>query len=248
MALDYYEASLFETIPVLYAEIALALNAEFPDDELASISDLPIVLQFGSWIGGDRDGNPFVTASTTAESMAMARQLVLDRYLVMLQNTFEQLASSTQQAPVSAALRARLDGYLGQLRQAGQNAIEQRFPHESVRLLISCIMLRLGGTPHVRAGLFLPPALTPYTAAQLLEDLTILRESLVEHRGRRLAELLIDPLLVEVRTCRLHLQTLDIRQHARVHEAAVEELSAWAKTHSGAGSLQLPPGAHAADR
>ncbi|HZL26617.1 MAG TPA: phosphoenolpyruvate carboxylase, partial [Acidobacteriaceae bacterium] len=148
MALDYYEASLFDTIPVLYAEVASALEAEFPSSSgQSSIAALPIMLQFGSWIGGDRDGNPFVVAKTTAESLAMARQLVIARYLSRLQNTFQQLASSTQQAPVSAELQTRLDTYLEQLRRAGDTALEQRFPHEFVRLLISCIMLRLGGGP-----------------------------------------------------------------------------------------------------
>jgi phosphoenolpyruvate carboxylase len=246
MALDYYEASLFETIPVLYAEIASALEAEFPSgsDSAGSIADLPIVLQFGSWIGGDRDGNPFVVAKTTAESLAMARQLVLERYLALLQNTFQQLAASTQQVPVSSELRTRLDAYLEQLRRAEDIALEQRFPHESVRLLISCIMLRLGGGPttSVQRAPSVRPALPPYNnATELLDDLRILRDSLVENRGRRLAEMLIDPLLLEVRTCGLHLQTLDIRQHARVHAVAVEELSAWANSHSAANaSLQLP--------
>src|SRR6185312_10216722 len=139
MALDYYEASLFDTIPVLYAEVASALDAEFPSaDKEGSIAALPIMLQFGSWIGGDRDGNPFVVAKTTVESLAMARQLVVERYLSRLQNIFQQLASSTHQAPVSSALRARLDAYLEQLRRAGDTALEQRFPHEFVRLLISC--------------------------------------------------------------------------------------------------------------
>jgi phosphoenolpyruvate carboxylase len=84
--------------------------------------------------------------------------------------------------------------------------------------------------------------LPPYNnATELLDDLRILRDSLVENRGRRLAEMLIDPLLLEVRTCGLHLQTLDIRQHARVHAVAVEELSAWSTSHAASGpSLQLP--------
>ena len=247
MALDYYEASLFDTIPVLYAEIASALEAEFPSgnrDGATSIAALPIMLQFGSWIGGDRDGNPFVDAKTTADALAMAHQLVVERYLSRLQNTFQQLASSTLQAPVSAELRARLDAYLEQLRRAGDTALEQRFPHEFVRLLISCIMLRLGGGPttSVQRAASVRPALPPYdNAAELLDDLRILRDSRFENRGRRLAEMLIDPLLVEVRTCGLHLQTLDIRQHARVHAVAVEELSAWANDHSAIGSsLQLP--------
>jgi phosphoenolpyruvate carboxylase len=247
MALDYYGASLFDTIPVLYAEIASAIDAEFPPADgvgTASIADLPIVLQFGSWIGGDRDGNPFVTAKTTLDSLAMARNLIVDHYLSLLQNIFEQLASSTQQAPVSDALRARLDAYSEQLRRVGDTALAERFPKESMRLLISCMMLRLGGEPStsVQRTATTRSVLEPYTSAtQLLDDLTILRDSLLENRGRRLAELLIDPLLMEVRTCGLHLQTLDIRQHARVHDAAVEELSAWANSHApGNAALQLP--------
>src|SRR5207244_1719535 len=61
MALDYYEASLFDTLPVLYAEVTAALEAEYPGEH-AAMAELPQLVSFGSWIGGDRDGNPFVTA------------------------------------------------------------------------------------------------------------------------------------------------------------------------------------------
>src|SRR5580704_12968798 len=231
MALDYYESSLFDTLPVLYTEIAAAVAAEYPKqapDEVTNICDLPELIRFGSWIGGDRDGNPFVTPEATREALGMAHSLLLSHYRRRLQNIFEQLASSTQQVPVSAELRKLLDRYLKQLRTAGQDALEQRFPHESVRLLIACIMMRLGATPQSAVPVPANPALTLYTRpAELLDDLATLRRSLVEHRGHRLAEMLIDPLLMEVRTYGLHLQTLDIRQHARVHAAAVEEISAW---------------------
>src|SRR5205807_10499634 len=70
--------------------------------------------------------------------------------------------------------------------------------------------------------------------------LTVLRNSLVDNSGHRLAEMLIDPLLMEVRTYELHLQTLDIRQHARVHAAAVAEISAW-QAATTSQSLALPP-------
>ncbi|HZL26104.1 MAG TPA: phosphoenolpyruvate carboxylase, partial [Acidobacteriaceae bacterium] len=110
--------------------------------------------------------------------------------------------------------------------------------------LISCIMLRLGGGPttSVQRETSAKPALPQYdNATELLDDLSILRDSLAENRGRRLAEMLVDPLLVEVRICGLHLQTLDIRQHARVHAVAIDELSAWANSHSASNSsLQLP--------
>jgi phosphoenolpyruvate carboxylase len=249
MALDYYETSLFDTLPVLYSEVAAALAAEYPDakkdSQPVAISKLPQLVSFGSWIGGDRDGNPFVISEVTRDSLAMAHNLLLTHYRRRLQNVFEQLGSSIQQVPVSAEVTALLDCYLDKLRAAGQTAVEQRFHYEHLRLLIACIMMRLGATP--QSGLPLPadPALKPYTrAADLLSDLTILRASLAENRGHRLAEMLIDPLLIEVRTYGLHLQTLDIRQHARVHATAMAEISAWqAPTGATAltSELHLPP-------
>lgn len=240
MALDYYEASLFDTLPVLYTEVAAAIEAEYPDEKIP-IAELPQLVRFGSWIGGDRDGNPFVTPETTKESLAMANSLLLNHYRRRLQNVFEQLGSSTQQVPVSQDLLTLLERYLTQLRTAGQTALEERFHFEYLRLLIACILMRLGGTPQSSVPLPSNPALAPYTqAAELLSDLTVLRSSLMENRGERLVEMLIDPLLIEVRTYGLHLQTLDIRQHARVHAAAVAEIAGCAETSADCSTLRLP--------
>ncbi len=243
MGLDYYDASLFSTIPVLYTEIASALDEAFPTAlGKTSLHELPIVLRFGSWIGGDRDGNPFVTAETTAEAVEMARDLLKRYYLAQLLVVFDQLASSTQQAPISQALEQRLAEYLEHLRASGHTAFAERFPFEAVRLAIACITLRLGGTPpvsmHRNLALADGARLPLYNnASELLDDLTILRASLHENHGERLAELYIDPLLLAVRTFGLHLHTLDVRQHARVHQAAVDEISDW---HKGSEGLQLP--------
>jgi phosphoenolpyruvate carboxylase len=235
MALDYYEASLFATLPALYSEIAAALDAEFPLEgptpEPTQLSSLPMVVRFGSWIGGDRDGNPFVTAETTAMSLAMSRDLLLEYYLKRLRALFDELATSTHQASISWALRLRLDEYLTELRAGGHPTPADRFPNEAVRLQLACITLRLGGAPPstMQRNMTLPAtaALPRYAnAAGLIEDLTLLRQSLAENHGKRLAELFLDPLLLAVRTFGLHLQTLDIRQHAKVHTAALEELAA----------------------
>jgi len=249
MALDYYESSLFDTLPVLYSEVAAALTAEYPTEpntnsSATCLAELPQLVTFGSWIGGDRDGNPFVTPQATRDALAMAHSLLLTHYRRRLQNVFEQLGSSTQQVPVSVEVQSLLDRYLTQLRTAGQTALEERFHFEYLRLLIACIMMRLGATPQSSVPLPPNPALSPYTrAADLLADLTVLRDSLLQNRGPRLAEMLIDPLLLEVRTYGLHLQTLDIRQHARIHAAAIEELTAFQPaTNPGtsAPSLHLP--------
>jgi phosphoenolpyruvate carboxylase len=240
MALDYYEASLFDTLPVLYAEVAAAIEAEYPELNIP-IADLPLLVSFGSWIGGDRDGNPFVTSQTTTESLAMAQGLLLNHYRRRLQNVFEQLGSSTQQVPVSKELQALLDRYLNQLRAAGQTGLEERFHFEYVRLLLACILMRLGATPQSAVPLPPKPALEPYSRKEdLLADLSVLRSSLMENKGERLAQMLIDPLLIEVRTYGLHLQTLDIRQHARVHTAAVAEIAGCTQANADPSELRLP--------
>ena len=111
MALDYYESAIFATVPVLYAEIAAALQAEFPLDvetPLTAIpiplTALPVVVRFGSWIGGDRDGNPFVTAAVTQDALQASRELLYGHYLARLSEAFDQLGSSTNQASLSDAL------------------------------------------------------------------------------------------------------------------------------------------------
>src|SRR6201996_1839105 len=245
MGLDYYEASLFSTIPALYREIAAALDAEFQQDTEAptQLTTLPTLIRFGSWIGGDRDGNPFVTATTTSDSLAMARYLLRDFYLEQLQILFEQLASSQQQAPISPALRERLSNYLARLRHTAATAT-QSIPNEAARFAIACFTLRLGGDPPgvMYRNLQLPQdaSLPTYsTAAEFAEDLQLLRDSLAQNHGERLAAMYIDPLILSVRTFGLHLHTLDLRQHARVHAAAVEELSAWQRSLTE-GPLKLP--------
>ena len=238
MALDYFESSLFDTLPVLYSEVQQALAAEFFESSanVPELADMPLLVSFGSWIGGDRDGNPFVTPATTTEALAMSRDLLNMHYLRRLQNVFDQLATSTQQVPVSEELNTKLATYLTTLRTAGPNCpdlrLVDRFTHEFARLFIACMMIRLGGSAQSSATAEKAPAeverpLPPYTrAAEFLADLATLRTSLDDNRGRRLAVLLIDPLVLEARTYGLHLQALDIRQHARVHSIAIAELSA----------------------
>jgi phosphoenolpyruvate carboxylase len=241
MALDYYESSLFDTLPVLYAEIAGALEDEY--GFCPELAELPQLVSFGSWIGGDRDGNPFVTPEATREALSMARHLLFGHYRHRLQHIFDHLASSTRLVAVSSELTMLLDSYLEQLRSGGQTLLENRLPFESSRLLIACIMMRLGGPPHLSVQLPTETPLKPYTrASELISDLSVLRSSLIRSHGRRLARIHIDPLLLEVRTYGLHLQTLDIRQHARVHDVAIAEIAQIAKAPSSPKeNLVLPP-------
>ncbi len=238
MGLDYYDASLLQTLPGLYAEVESALMHEY--GVTGALSATSKLVRFGSWIGGDRDGNPFVTPEVTRESLEMARQHLLRHYRTKLQNIFEQLGSSKQQVAVSAALDAKLAEYMEQIHAAGEGGMAPRMRNEASRMMVTCIIARVGGVTHSGMALRAQKALAPYAnAAEFLADLELLRASLAENKGIRLAKMLLDPLLIEVRTCGLHLQTLDIRQHAKFHAAAVKEISAW-QLKAG-GELSIPP-------
>ena len=246
MGLDYYDASIYGTLPGLYTEVAAAFEAEY--GVCLSPAEMPVLLSFGSWIGGDRDGNPYVTPQVTREALQMAREHLLAHYQQELQLILDLLTSSAQQAPVSAELEQRLQNYLDALNTTGQQAFGERYEYESYRRFLSCVRVRLAGVGNSFSDGYPPVSLDAtltglpaYKSAQeFLEDLQIVHASLLENRGPRLAHALIDPLLLEVRTYGLHLQTLDIRQHARLHTAALEEASAWKCDPARASSVPAP--------
>ena len=109
MGLDPYPMTLFDTLPKIYAEMADSFR-EVYGLELGE-RELPGVLSFGSWVGGDRDGNPFVTAECTRDALQMARNVIIDHYLGQISKAAGLLSSSTRQAGTSAALRDRLKEY-----------------------------------------------------------------------------------------------------------------------------------------
>ena len=250
MGLDYYDVSIFATLPVLYGEISEALRSVY--GLKVEPHNLPQVLRFGSWIGGDRDGNPFVTPEVTRDAIRLARMHLLAFYRRQLEHIIDLLTSSAQQIPVSRELRKRLEDYIEQLHVPAEQVFGEQFEFEHYRRFVLCIKARIRRTLESAAGASLPAlsaaaaqgkellalTLPPYTCAQdLLDDLETLRSSLAANRGVRIAESLIDPLILQVRTFGLHLHTLDIRQHARIHAQALKEAAADAMARELPGAL-----------
>ena len=239
MGLDYYDVSIFATLPSLYREIAEALKSAYGLE--LEVHELPNVLRFGSWIGGDRDGNPFVTPEVTKNAIQMAREHLLHFYDGQLEVVIDLLSTSAQQMPVTDALRTRLDEYESRIRTMESQTHGQVFEFELYRRFLICVRARTRRTLHPSGTLTAPLArpsalaesqemlaqvLPGYASAQeFAADLEILRTSLAANRGLRIARNLIDPLLLLVRTFGLHLHTLDIRQHARQHAVALKEAS-----------------------
>lgn len=233
MGLDYYRASIFATVPALYAEVASAFAAEY--GRQLSPGELPLMLSFGSWIGGDRDGNPFVTPQVTEEAIADGRDQIVEFYRTEVQSLFDLLTSSVHQVDISVPLRRRLDGYLTQTPAAIAEKAE-RHALEQYRRFLRCMQRRLGGD----AGEL--HLLKPYLDVnEFRDDLLLLRSSLAENRGERIAVELVDPLLLLLRTFGLHLHTLDVRQHARRHEQTVCEVSAAAGCAAANAAEGLQP-------
>jgi len=239
MGLDYYDVSIFATLPGLYREIAEAIRASY-DLEIEP-HELPQVLKFGSWIGGDRDGNPFVTPEVTRDAIQLARGHLLLYYQARLDEIIDLLTTSAQQRQVSKELRERLDAYVALVHTPEAQVFGAQYEFEYYRRFIICVKARIQRTLELtrKHGSTMLPVM-PYTLTQgqqklsqilpeycsvskFLEDLEALRSSLAANAGLRIAETLIDPLILQVRTFGLHLHTLDIRQHARVHAEALQE-------------------------
>ena len=238
MGLDHYPMSLFAALPRVYDELADSFRQVY--DFHVDDRDLPQLLCFGSWIGGDRDGNPFVTPASTREALQRARNTIIAHYMEELERGRDQLSASSRQVTVSQEVRQRLADYSARIGDefSRQSRISAS---ELYRRLLKLIVIRLR---HTREGLTDPES---YPSSKEFEsDLWLIRESLASNRGLRLAELIIDPLLRKLRTFGFHLSILDIRQHARVHAQALAEIGsemAAAATKTGSGGPATRVGA-----
>jgi phosphoenolpyruvate carboxylase len=218
MGLDYYADSIISTLPVLYEEMAAAFREEYGTATAAS--HLPNVISFGSWIGGDRDGNPNVTPEFTHDALRMARQTILDHYIEVVEDLLRQLGPSSHQVAASDALREALSRYGREITFKDAKA-ELRAEGELYRRYLVFVLRRLACA---RDDSRHPHAYT--SADEFAGDIDLMRRSLAENKGERIARRLLDPLMRQVQTFGFHLHTLDIRQHARVHQRAVKEMSA----------------------
>jgi len=227
VGLRYYPAALFRVIPQVNAEVRDALRARWPDADL-----LPApILQPGSWIGGDRDGNPNVTADVVRRATGSAAFTALAHYLAELTDLEQELSMS-----------ARLITGTGQLTALAQSCPEKARADEPYRRAVRLIRGRLTATaadildwqPQHELDLGLPPYSAP---AELRADLDVVDASLREHGAALLADDRLTRLRESVHVFGFHLSGLDMRQNSDVHEEVIGELLAWAGVHPDYGSL-----------
>jgi phosphoenolpyruvate carboxylase len=228
MGLDYFPMVLFETLPRLHAELRDALHSA---GLLSDDSTLPELLHFGTWIGGDRDGNPYVTANSTREALRLARLLIINHYLSEIARLTGQLSVSTRRVGVSSDLLARNKDYENRL--GAENSWWKRISDAEVyRSFLEYIAARLRQTVQDPLG-----KEAYRSAAEFELDLLTIRDSLLLNHGERLAKFAIEPMLLKIRTFGFHLHTLDIRQHADFHHSALAELVSVSQNQGPSPSL-----------
>jgi phosphoenolpyruvate carboxylase len=218
MGLDYYRTSLIRSVPEVYSEIARAFNAQYGCETRAAY--LPRMIAFGSWIGGDRDGNPFVTVSSTQQALQMAREVIFQHYTQAIRDLVSLLSPATSITGISQGLRQALQNYAEKFPEVHARALtySQTEAYRHFLLYVQERMTRAAKSRQVE-GSYAGPQ-------EFIADLRIVRDSLAANRGARVAEELVDPLLIIVESFGFHLHTLDIRQHAKFHSEAIQHLTA----------------------
>ncbi|MGV3726394.1 phosphoenolpyruvate carboxylase [Hydrogenophaga sp.] len=226
-ALSYYEATFLTQIPRLYRELEEGLG-----DAGHSASIAPF-LRMGQWIGGDRDGNPNVTAETLELALHSQADMVLRHHLTQLHHLGAELSVSAMLTPVSPAMQALAE------RSPDTNAHRQDEPY---RRALTGMYARLAATlKQLTGGEAARHAVAPqdaYTsAAELLQDLRTIETSLKSHHGEALARARLQPLMRAVQVFGFHLATVDLRQSSDKHEEVVAELLGAARIEANYSAL-----------
>lgn len=220
--LAYYRYTFLSALPQLYADIEDAVAEEFNGEPW----ELPPFLRLGSWIGGDRDGNPFVDREVLAHALQRQATVAFEHYL-------SEVAELSSELPISISQVAVSQGVLA-LAEAAPAADEHRHD-EPYRRALMWIYARLAASARLLTGNEVRSTLTApayETAEQFVTDLEAIRASLIEHNAGILARGRLRHLITAARAFRFNLATLDLRQNSDVHEAVVAELFARAGVES----------------
>ncbi|MEO8336552.1 MAG: phosphoenolpyruvate carboxylase [bacterium] len=201
------------------------------EDEFGATADalrIPVPIRLGNWVGGDRDGNPFVTPDTTVASARRASHVILGRYGRALDDLIERLALSAQLAPPPAELLASIEADQKILPDVFA-ANRARNSSEPVRLKLSFIAARTAATRRLVAardgGTMRPEPAAYADIAEFERDLLLVRDSLLAAGAVETCRTVLDPMIAVVRAHGFHGFMLDIRDHADMHHAALDEIT-----------------------
>ncbi|SEC17342.1 phosphoenolpyruvate carboxylase [Paenibacillus sp. GP183] len=213
--LYFFDETLFNVLPDVYLELERCLSKYYPQEEW----HVPSFLKFGSWIGGDRDGNPSVTSKVTWETLGLHRQLALQKYEEQLKETVKQMSFSKNIVNVSDEL---LESIQKDRDALGNTQDVWRNEKEPYRIKVTYMIEKIHNTGN--------PAISDSqkynNPDEFIQDLRIMDKSLRGHYANYVADEYIKKLIRQAELFGFHLAALDIRQHSKEHEMAMTEILA----------------------
>jgi phosphoenolpyruvate carboxylase len=227
--LYYFHETLFDVLPDVYSELERCLDKYYPEEKW----HVPLFLRFGSWIGGDRDGNPSVTSSVTWETFRLHRALALRKYEESLNALMRVLSFSRNVADISQELLESIEKDRREVEL--REDLVWHNEKEPYRIKLTYMLQRIRNTGS------LPPGHHPAkynSPREFVEDLKIIDRSLRGHYADYVAEIHLNKIIRQAELFGFHLAQLDIRQHSKEHEATIAEILA--KTGLESDYEQLP--------
>jgi phosphoenolpyruvate carboxylase len=204
---------LYRAMPPFYDDIEAAVSRIYGED--AERLDIPVLVRFASWVGGDMDGNPNVNAKTIRETLVRQRSLILDLYFQECGKISAKLSQSTDRVAVSDKIYAKIEEYRGVFQNA-YHGVPARHRDMPYRVYLRLVQQRLQST--------YDDDIFPYEkVTQFRADIQLLADSLAANKGERAGLYPVRRLLRRIDTFGFHLITLDVRQDAEVHRAVIGE-------------------------
>ena len=205
---------LYKAMPPFYEDIENALVRVYGQE--ADSIKVPGMVRFGSWVGGDMDGNPYVNAKTIRSTLARQRSLILDLYYRECASISTKLSQSNTRVNIDQRILDRIEHYRGMYKPA-YHAVPARHREMPYRVYLRLVQARLQATYDDDAN--------PYESArELIDDIRILAESLEANKGEHAGLFAVKRLQRRIDTFGFHLLTLDVRQDALVLRQVVGEL------------------------
>jgi len=204
----YLGDPLYRVVPVFYEVLEAAVIAVY-----GRCPELPALVRFGSWVGGDMDGNPNVNADTIAATLRAQRALIIERYEKETAALARSLSQTLDHVGVDAQILERIAEYR-RLMPGASNALNPRYDDMPYRVFLGLIRARLRATVAEKDAAYA-------NARQFSDDIDLIANSLMHNAGLHAGWFAVRRLLWRVRTFGFHLARLDVRQDSRVHAQAL---------------------------
>ncbi|MEK0435506.1 MAG: hypothetical protein RL369_1555, partial [Pseudomonadota bacterium] len=217
-SLYFFQENLFDVVPQVMAKLETEFRRYFPEHEFQA----PALISFGSWVGGDRDGNPYVTSEVTRRTLWETREAVLRRYIDRVSALIRLLSISERSLAIPQDFTNYVASCLDRLSAA--RFLAERNPGEVFRQFLGYIRLKLMTTLEDAANRELPDSDSGYrTADALIQDLEFMYTSLRAAGAANIADALLLPFLREVGIFRFSTVRLDIRENTlRINQTLAE--------------------------